>query len=236
MVRTFGDRGRQTGLADQRRRGRGGRGCRGRRDGGAASARPIRSPGNCCGRRREPRETSGVSDAAPRSSPAPPAGSAGGSASGSRTRGTSSLLVDLDPAVEEVAAAQGARAVVADLTKPEGVEAVAEAAGEDVARPRQQRRHHPRRPRHEDDRGRVRRGDRDQPHRGDPPDAGARAALPPTAPPSSTSARAPRSATSARPTTAPRRRGWSASAGRWLSAGRRGSGSMPSPRAWSTRR
>ena len=30
------------------------------------------------------------------------------------------LLVDLDPAVEEVAAAAGARAVVADLTKAEG--------------------------------------------------------------------------------------------------------------------
>ncbi len=42
------------------------------------------------------------------------------------------LLVDLDPAVAEVAAARGARAVVADLTKAEGVEAVAEAAGEDV--------------------------------------------------------------------------------------------------------
>jgi NAD(P)-dependent dehydrogenase (short-subunit alcohol dehydrogenase family) len=43
------------------------------------------------------------------------------------------VLVDLDPAVEEVAAAQGARAVVADLTKAEGVEAVLDAAGEDVA-------------------------------------------------------------------------------------------------------
>jgi NAD(P)-dependent dehydrogenase (short-subunit alcohol dehydrogenase family) len=43
------------------------------------------------------------------------------------------LLVDLDPAVEAVAAAQGARAVVADLTSPEGVEAVAAAAGEEVA-------------------------------------------------------------------------------------------------------
>ncbi len=42
------------------------------------------------------------------------------------------LLVDLDPAVEAVAAAQGARAVVADLTRPEGVEAVLAAAGEDV--------------------------------------------------------------------------------------------------------
>jgi NAD(P)-dependent dehydrogenase (short-subunit alcohol dehydrogenase family) len=43
------------------------------------------------------------------------------------------LLVDLDPVVEGVAAAAGARAVVADLTKAEGVEAVLEAAGEDVA-------------------------------------------------------------------------------------------------------
>jgi NAD(P)-dependent dehydrogenase (short-subunit alcohol dehydrogenase family) len=43
------------------------------------------------------------------------------------------LLVDLDPAVEEVAAGQGARAVVADLTAPEGVEAVLAAAGDDVA-------------------------------------------------------------------------------------------------------
>jgi NAD(P)-dependent dehydrogenase (short-subunit alcohol dehydrogenase family) len=43
------------------------------------------------------------------------------------------LLVDLDPAVEGLAAAQGARAVVADLTKAEGVEAVVAAAGEDVA-------------------------------------------------------------------------------------------------------
>ena len=43
------------------------------------------------------------------------------------------LLVDLDPAVEEAAAARGARAVVADLTKPEGVEAVVAAAGEEVA-------------------------------------------------------------------------------------------------------
>jgi NAD(P)-dependent dehydrogenase (short-subunit alcohol dehydrogenase family) len=43
------------------------------------------------------------------------------------------LLVDLDPAVEKVAAAQGARAVVADLTRPEGVGAVVAAAGEDVA-------------------------------------------------------------------------------------------------------
>ncbi|MBS1894390.1 MAG: SDR family oxidoreductase [Actinobacteria bacterium] len=43
------------------------------------------------------------------------------------------LLVDLDPGVEEVAAAAGARAVVADLTKAEGAEAVVAAAGEDVA-------------------------------------------------------------------------------------------------------
>jgi NAD(P)-dependent dehydrogenase (short-subunit alcohol dehydrogenase family) len=43
------------------------------------------------------------------------------------------LLVDLDPAVEAVAAAQGARAVVADLTAPAGVDAVVAAAGEDVA-------------------------------------------------------------------------------------------------------
>jgi 3-oxoacyl-[acyl-carrier protein] reductase len=43
------------------------------------------------------------------------------------------LLVDLDPAVEEVAAAAGARAVVGDLTKVEGVAAVVAAAGEDVA-------------------------------------------------------------------------------------------------------
>ena len=43
------------------------------------------------------------------------------------------LLVDLDPAVEKVAAAQGARAVVADLTRPEGVDAVVAAAGEEVA-------------------------------------------------------------------------------------------------------
>ncbi|HVT00436.1 MAG TPA: SDR family oxidoreductase [Solirubrobacterales bacterium] len=40
------------------------------------------------------------------------------------------VLVDLDPAVEEVAAAQGARAVVADLTATAGVEAVRAAAGE----------------------------------------------------------------------------------------------------------
>ncbi|HEY2479717.1 MAG TPA: SDR family oxidoreductase [Solirubrobacterales bacterium] len=43
------------------------------------------------------------------------------------------LLVDLDPAVEEVAAAEGTRAVVADLTKADGVAAVVAAAGEDVA-------------------------------------------------------------------------------------------------------
>ncbi|HVV89260.1 MAG TPA: SDR family oxidoreductase [Solirubrobacterales bacterium] len=43
------------------------------------------------------------------------------------------LLVDLDPAVEKVAAGQGARAVVADLTGAEGVAAVVEAAGDDVA-------------------------------------------------------------------------------------------------------
>jgi len=42
------------------------------------------------------------------------------------------LLVDLDPAVEAVAAAQGARAVVADLTTEAGVAAVAAAAGEEV--------------------------------------------------------------------------------------------------------
>jgi NAD(P)-dependent dehydrogenase (short-subunit alcohol dehydrogenase family) len=43
------------------------------------------------------------------------------------------LLVDLDPAVEEVAAAARARSVVADLTKAEGVAAVLDAAGDDVA-------------------------------------------------------------------------------------------------------
>jgi 3-oxoacyl-[acyl-carrier protein] reductase len=43
------------------------------------------------------------------------------------------LLVDLDPAVEEVAATAGARSVVADLTKAEGVKAVLAAAGDDVA-------------------------------------------------------------------------------------------------------
>jgi 3-oxoacyl-[acyl-carrier protein] reductase len=42
------------------------------------------------------------------------------------------VLVDLDPAVEGIAAAAGARGVVADLTKPEGVEAVVAAAGEEV--------------------------------------------------------------------------------------------------------
>jgi NAD(P)-dependent dehydrogenase (short-subunit alcohol dehydrogenase family) len=43
------------------------------------------------------------------------------------------LLVDLDPAVEGIAAVHGVRAVVADLTDPGGVEAVAAAAGDDVA-------------------------------------------------------------------------------------------------------
>jgi 3-oxoacyl-[acyl-carrier protein] reductase len=43
------------------------------------------------------------------------------------------LLVDLDPAVEKVAAAAGARAVVADLTTADGVDAVLAAAGDDVA-------------------------------------------------------------------------------------------------------
>jgi NAD(P)-dependent dehydrogenase (short-subunit alcohol dehydrogenase family) len=43
------------------------------------------------------------------------------------------LLVDLDPAVAAVATAQGARAVVADLTKVDGVEAAVAAAGDDVA-------------------------------------------------------------------------------------------------------
>jgi 3-oxoacyl-[acyl-carrier protein] reductase len=42
------------------------------------------------------------------------------------------VLVDLDLRVEEVAAAQGARWVVADLTKAEGVEKVVEAAGAEV--------------------------------------------------------------------------------------------------------
>lgn len=43
------------------------------------------------------------------------------------------LLVDLDPAIEEVAAARGARAVVADLTEAAGVESVLDAAGDEVA-------------------------------------------------------------------------------------------------------
>ncbi|HEX4306670.1 MAG TPA: SDR family oxidoreductase [Solirubrobacterales bacterium] len=43
------------------------------------------------------------------------------------------LLVDLDPAVQSVAAVQDARYVVADLTKAEGVGSVLEAAGDDVA-------------------------------------------------------------------------------------------------------
>jgi NAD(P)-dependent dehydrogenase (short-subunit alcohol dehydrogenase family) len=43
------------------------------------------------------------------------------------------LLVDLDPRVEEVAAARGARSVVADLTGRDGVDAVVEAAGGEVA-------------------------------------------------------------------------------------------------------
>jgi NAD(P)-dependent dehydrogenase (short-subunit alcohol dehydrogenase family) len=43
------------------------------------------------------------------------------------------LLVDVDPAVENVAAAAGARAVLADLTTSEGVGAVLDAAGDDVA-------------------------------------------------------------------------------------------------------
>jgi NAD(P)-dependent dehydrogenase (short-subunit alcohol dehydrogenase family) len=42
------------------------------------------------------------------------------------------VLVDLDPKVEEVAAAQGASAVVADLTSAQGVDAVVAAAGEEV--------------------------------------------------------------------------------------------------------
>jgi NAD(P)-dependent dehydrogenase (short-subunit alcohol dehydrogenase family) len=42
------------------------------------------------------------------------------------------VLVDLDPRVEEVAAAQEARWVVADLTKEEGVEAVVGATGPEV--------------------------------------------------------------------------------------------------------
>jgi 3-oxoacyl-[acyl-carrier protein] reductase len=42
------------------------------------------------------------------------------------------VLVDLDPAVEALAEERGARGVVADLTKPEGVEAVVAAAGGEV--------------------------------------------------------------------------------------------------------
>jgi NAD(P)-dependent dehydrogenase (short-subunit alcohol dehydrogenase family) len=42
------------------------------------------------------------------------------------------LLVDLDPRVESVAAAQGGRGVIADLTTPEGVARVVEAAGAEV--------------------------------------------------------------------------------------------------------
>ncbi len=42
------------------------------------------------------------------------------------------VLVDLDPRVEAVAEAQGARAVAVDLTADDGVEAVVEAAGEEV--------------------------------------------------------------------------------------------------------
>jgi 3-oxoacyl-[acyl-carrier protein] reductase len=42
------------------------------------------------------------------------------------------VLVDLDPAIEEVAAAAGACGVVADLTTPAGVEAVLAAAGDEV--------------------------------------------------------------------------------------------------------
>jgi NAD(P)-dependent dehydrogenase (short-subunit alcohol dehydrogenase family) len=49
-----------------------------------------------------------------------------------REAGHELLLVDLDPAVEEVAAAQGAAAIVADLTSEEGVAAVADAAGGEV--------------------------------------------------------------------------------------------------------
>ncbi len=43
------------------------------------------------------------------------------------------LLVDLDPRVEAIAAANGARSVVADLTQSEGVEKVVEATGGEVA-------------------------------------------------------------------------------------------------------
>jgi 3-oxoacyl-[acyl-carrier protein] reductase len=42
------------------------------------------------------------------------------------------VLVDLDPRVESVAAAQGGRGVIADLTTPEGVAMVVEAAGSEV--------------------------------------------------------------------------------------------------------
>ena len=48
------------------------------------------------------------------------------------TAGHDLLLVDLDPGVEAVAAAQGARAVVADLTTDQGVAAVVEEAGSDI--------------------------------------------------------------------------------------------------------
>ncbi|HVX32230.1 MAG TPA: SDR family oxidoreductase [Solirubrobacterales bacterium] len=43
------------------------------------------------------------------------------------------LLVDLDPRVEEVARAQGAAFVIADLTSEDGVGAVVAAAGDEVA-------------------------------------------------------------------------------------------------------
>jgi NAD(P)-dependent dehydrogenase (short-subunit alcohol dehydrogenase family) len=43
------------------------------------------------------------------------------------------VLVDLDPAVSQVALMMGARGVIADLTDPAGVEAVATAAGDDVS-------------------------------------------------------------------------------------------------------
>ncbi|HYC81308.1 MAG TPA: SDR family oxidoreductase [Solirubrobacterales bacterium] len=49
-----------------------------------------------------------------------------------REAGHELLLVDLDPGVESVAAAQGAAAVVADLTTEEGVARVVRAAGEQV--------------------------------------------------------------------------------------------------------